>query len=194
MLLGRLEKDGSRKVGRLCLWSLYLPPSSLLLHAFATYLLSRLFFFFLCFTFFFCHSFSLLYVGVPIRQIRTEILTSPTCFDTVPLSWIKKLFTMLHCCLCFQSFLTFLTVPAALQMWCLKVFYSPKIHIAVCFIPPTWQADGVNFVVLRICYLHNVWLKVPLQYINLVYLANFTQGIYWTWGLSILQCLRPICW
>lgn len=81
MLLGRLEKDGSRKVG------IYfdLPLSHLLCDCcvslpFASHLLSChvFLFFFFCFTFFFCHSLLLLYVGV-FRQSDKDRSLPSTC-------------------------------------------------------------------------------------------------------------------
>lgn len=196
MLLGRLEKDGSRKVGRFFLWS---PPLIsavvvvFLLHAFASHLLSchaSLFFFFLCFTFFLRHSFFLLYVGVSVSQTRTE--TSSTCFDIVPLSSIKKLFTLFHCCLCFQSFLTFFTVPAALwTMWCLRVFSPPHILITVCFIPPT-VLTGLSE---SDCGLHCTLLTTELMtyLISILHSRIILLYILTIWGDYKLQYKIVMC-
>lgn len=63
----------------------------------------------------------------------------------------QKLLTELHCSLCFQSFLTFLTVSAALcKMLCLKVLFTPQIQITACFIPPTWQAHCVESDIVKV--------------------------------------------
>lgn len=179
MLLGRLEKDGSRKVGiyfdlplshPLCDCCVSLPFASHLLscHVFL--------FFFFCFTFFFCHSLLLLYVGVSDSQTRTEaFLQHVSCMFWHCSTVMDQKNTLLYCSLCF---LLSLTVPAAhCTMWYLRVFYSPQIHNTVFFIPPTWETHCVNCVVrvLWICYIHTVHSTVAVYYCK-VAVYNTTDG------------------
>lgn len=138
MLLGRLEKDGSRKVGRLFLWSPPLISAAVvvfLLHAFASHLLSchaSLFFFFLCFTFFFCHSFFCsMWEFQSVRQGQKHLL---------------HVLTLFHCHLSKSSLLFFIVAFASKVSWHFsqRLQHSERCDVWGSFLPLTFSSLYVS--------------------------------------------------
>lgn len=146
MLLGKLEKDGSRKVGRFCPWCLC--PLLTCCVSVTCFCQSRAISFCLCFTFLLWYSLSLLCLGVSVSHHISYMLRHP------PLSSI-----LFHCHgskISSENFTEASKVSwhfsaAICKMWCLRIHFLALKFASPCV--SSHPRDGTHWALKR-CYNH----------------------------------------